>query len=308
LLWKETSLMPVDTELFDAQFLDRLRSLFFKLRKRRQMQKKGVQQTQAAGFTREFKDHRQYTPGDDFRAIDWRLLARLDRKFIRIFEEVQEFHVHLLVDRSMSMREPYPEKRVMALRVAVALAYLALLSQHRVSVWSLGDSLQRETRPLKGQGHVHLLLQQMSELQFGGTTDLVGCFRQFRPSRDRKGLVFVASDLFGRQPEVSAEAIAQATRWPAESHVIHVLHPREASPDVEGEIRLVDVETQEVRRIWMTKRELARYRDAFETYQEDVRRTCMQRTIDYFPWMTDQPFEDAFLDLLSRGNALAGTA
>ena len=299
--------MAVDTELFDAQFLDRLRSLFFKLRKRRQMQKKGAQQTHAAGFTREFKDHRHYTPGDDFRTIDWRLLARLDRKFIRIFEEVQEFHVHILVDRSMSMVEPYSEKRVASLRIAVALAYLALISQHRVSMLSLGEDLRRESRPLKGQGHIHLLLQQMSELNYAGQTDLIGSLQHFRPSRDRKGLVFIISDLFGRSPEMSAQALSQATRWPAETHVIHTLHPFEKRPDLEGEIRLVDVETQEVRRIWMTKRELARYNKAFDEYQEDLQRACVTRKVNYFPWMTDEPFEEAFLNLLSRGNALAGT-
>ena len=66
-------IMDADGELFDAEFLGRLRSLFFKLRKRRQLQRRGVHPTPAAGFTREYKDHRRYTPGDDFRAIDWRL-------------------------------------------------------------------------------------------------------------------------------------------------------------------------------------------------------------------------------------------
>ena len=294
-------------ELFDAKFLGRLRSLFFNLRKRRQMQRRGMQSTPAAGFTREFKDHRNYTPGDDFRTIDWRLFARLEKPFIRVFEEVQEFHVHVLVDRSGSMIEPYAQKRVTALRMAVALAYLALLSQHRVSILSLGDELRRESQPMKGQGHVHFLLNQMAELQFGGRTNLVDCLKQFRPSRDRRGMVFLISDLFGRAPETSTEALLQATRWPAETHVIQVLHPLEMVPDVQGEIRLLDVETAEVRRIWMTKRELARYAEAFKQFMDELHRFCMRRRIDYFPWTTDQQFEDAFLDLLSRGSALAGT-
>ena len=294
-------------ELFDAKFLGRLRSLFFKLRKRRQLQRRGQQATPASGFTREFKDHRSYTPGDDFRTIDWRLFARLEKPFIRIFEEVQEFHVHILVDRSGSMIDPFSQKRVMALRVAVALAYLALLSQHRVSILSLADELRRETQPMKGQGHVHFLLKQMAELQFGGRTNLVDGLKQFRPSRDRRGMVFLISDLFGRSPETSIEALLQATRWPAETHVIHVLHPNEMEPDLQGEIRLLDVETAEVRRIWMTKRELARYKKAFQQFMDDLHRFCMRRKIDYFPWTTDQLFEDAFLDLLSRGSALAGT-
>jgi uncharacterized protein (DUF58 family) len=299
--------MPIDAELFDAKFLGRLRTLFFKLRKRRQLQRRGIHSTPASGHTREFKDHRNYTPGDDYRAIDWRLYARLDKPFVRIFEELQEFHVHILLDRSGSMVEPYAPKRVTALRVAIALAYLALLSQHRVSVLSLADGLRRETQPLKGQGHVHELLGQLSALEFGGETDLVGALRQFRPSRDRRGLVFLISDLFGRTPEASTEALLQATRWPAETHVIHVFDPLEARPDLEGEIRLVDVETQEARRIWLTRRELERYAESFEEFLEGVRRFCMQRKIDYFPWTTDRPFEDAFLDLLGRGCALAGT-
>jgi len=241
--------MASDNEIFDAKFLERLKSLFFRLRRRRQMQKKGAQATPASGFTREFKDHRHYTAGDDFRTVDWRLYARLDRMFIRIFEEVQEYHVHILIDRSRSMIEPFPEKRVLALRVAVALAYLALVSQHRVSVLSLGDDLRRETNPLKGQGHVHQLLKQMAALEFDGATDLVGSLSKFRPARDRKGLVFVISDLFGRTPDLANEALLQANRWPAETHVIQVLHPREMEPDLQGEIRLVDVETKEVRRI-----------------------------------------------------------
>ena len=66
----------MDADIFDADFLQRLRTLFFKLKRRRQLRKKGVQQTRAAGFTREFKDHRHYTKSDDFRLIDWRLFAR----------------------------------------------------------------------------------------------------------------------------------------------------------------------------------------------------------------------------------------
>lgn len=299
--------MSADNELFDPQFLDRLRLLFFKLRKRRQLQRKGSQATPASGFTREFKDHRQYSPGDDFRLIDWRLFARLEKTFIRIFEEVQEYHVHILIDRSQSMAEPFPEKRVAALRLGVALAYLALLAQHRVSVLSLGEDLRRETKPLKGQGHVPLLLRQMSEISFAGETDLVGALQQFRPSRDRRGIVFVVSDLFGRSPEQSTDALLQATRWPAETHVVHLLHPREIEPDLEGEVRLVDVETNEARRVWLTRRELVRYRESFAAFMDGIRRFCMTRQIDYFPWTTDQSFEDAFLALLSRGHALAGT-
>jgi uncharacterized protein (DUF58 family) len=295
-----------ESELFDPDFLSRLRVLFFTLRKRRQMKKKGSQATPSAGFTREFKDYRHYAPGDDFRAIDWRLYARLEKVFIRIFEEVQEYHIHILIDRSRSMAEPYGEKRVTALRLAVALAYLGLVNDHRVSILSLAGDTRRELYPLKGQGHIHAILKHLARLEFAGATDLVGSLKQFRPGRDRRGIVFLLSDLFGRAPELSERAVRQAMSWPAETHVIHIIHPVETRPELTGELQLVDVETEEVRRMWLTKRELAQYAETFQTWREELQRSCLKRQIDYVTWSTDQPFEDMFLTLLSRGSQLAG--
>ncbi|MFP4055441.1 MAG: DUF58 domain-containing protein [Candidatus Brocadiia bacterium] len=298
--------MADDGELFDPEFLSRLRALFFKLRKRRALRRKGSQSTPSAGFTREFKDHRHYTPGDDYRSIDWRLFARHEQMFVRIFEEVQEFHIHILLDRSGSMVEPHGEKRVTAVRLAIALAYLGLISEHRVSVLTLSDGTRRELPPLKGQGHIHAVLRRMSELDFGGTTDLVASLRQFRPSRDRRGVVFLISDLFGRAPQRAEEALRHALSWPAETHAIHVVHPAELRPRLEGEVELIDVETGRSRRMWLTQRELEGYRRAAETYIEALHRSCMRRQINYLAWSTEQPFEEMFLSLLSRGSALAG--
>ncbi len=75
---------------------------------------------------------------------------------------------------------------------------------------------------------------------------------------------------------------------------------------MEGEIELIDVETDEVRRLWFTKRERERYEKEFERFREELERGCLKRQIDYLSWTTDQPFEDMFLALLSRGSALAG--
>jgi uncharacterized protein (DUF58 family) len=298
--------MITEEQLFDAGFLDRLRMLFFKLRKRRRLQHKGVQSSPASGFTREFKDHRHYSPGDDYRAIDWRLFARLDKTFIRVFEEVQEFHVHILLDRSQSMIEPCRPKGVLAMRLAVALTYLGLVNGHRVSLMTLADGLRREFPPLKGQGHIHDVLTRLANLEFGGTTDLAHSLKQFRPGRDRRGIVFLISDLLGKDPLKVDATLKQAVSWPAETHVIQILDPREIRPDLEGEIRLIDVETQELRRVWLTKRELQRYQQQFESWLEHLQRVCMRHRLDYLQWTTDTPFDDMFLKLLSRGSSLAG--
>ena len=298
--------MTDDSELFDPRFLGRLRALFFKLRKRRKLRKKGSQATPAAGFTREFKDHRHYTSGDDFRSIDWPLFARLEKIFIRIFEEIQEFHVHILIDRSGSMSEPFADKRVTALRLAAALTYLGLASDHRVSLHALAGGTERLLPPLKGQGSIHEVLRVLTAIEFGGATDLVASLREFRPTRDRRAVIFLLSDLLGHEPQLSELALRQATTWPAETHVIHILDPHEMRPDLEGELQLLDVETHETRRMWLTKRDLDRYEENFRVFADGIEASCLRRQIDYLRWPTDQSFEEGFLALLMRGSALAG--
>jgi len=291
--------------LFDPAFLAQLRSLFFKLRSRRRLNRRGAQPTPATGFTREFKDHRQYTSGDDYREIDWRLFARLERLFIRLFEEIQEFHVHVIIDTSTSMAEPHGAKRIVGLRLAAALSYLAMINGHRVSLLTLGDRVNQELPPLKGQGHIHNLLRYLGGLEYDGVTALGRSMRGFRPARDRKGIVFLVSDMFGRSLDDATEAVQAMGRWPVESHIIQVVHPEELQPDMEGELQLLDVETGEVRRMWLTRRDMDAYTETFERFIERVHQKCTSHQVNHLLWTTDHAFEEMFLKLLSRGSALA---
>lgn len=292
-------------ELFDPQFLEKLRALFLRLRRRRQLRKKGLQATPATGFTREFKDFRHYTPNDDYRSIDWRLYARLEKLFIRLYEEVQEFHVHILLDTSQSMATPFPEKRITALKVAVALAYMGLVSQHRVSLYTMSNKVVNSMPPFRGQGNIQKIIDYLAGVPFGGQTDLEQCFKEFRPTRQRYGVIFVVSDLFGRDIESASVGLKRSVAWPGEPHVIHVYHPKERHPGLDGEIELIDVETLEKRRLWLTKRDLKRYEDTFAAFVETIRAECRTRQMDYVEWTTDKSFEDMFLHLLSRGSVLA---
>ncbi|TLD70748.1 DUF58 domain-containing protein [Phragmitibacter flavus] len=295
-----------DEGLFDAQFLDRLRTLALRLRKRRALMKRGAQSTPATGFTREFKDYRHYTARDDFRAIDWRLYARLEKLFVRLYEEVQELHVHVVVDTSASMALPFAEKRKQALRFAVALSYLGLAGQHRVSLYRMSDTTRQELAPMRGQGNIEKVIGAVSKWECEGFTDLDKCFSEFRPSRQRYGIIFVVSDFFGREAGTAVEAVQRAAGWPGETHFVQIIHPQERQPDLEGEVELADVETGERRRFWLTKREVKAYTEMFDAFTESLSNACAGRQIDFFQCTSDEPFEERFLDMLMRGSALAG--
>jgi len=295
-------------DLFDPEFLDRLRAMFLCLKKRKQLRKKGIQSTPATGFTREFKGFKHYTPRDDYRAIDWQLYARLDRLFVRLYEEIQEFHVHIVIDTSASMAQPFAEKRQTAQKLAVALGYMGLVAHHRVSLYSIGESVSDPVAPLKGQSSLQRVLDHVGGLSFQGQTNLDRAFRDFRPSRRRYGIIFVISDLYGRDIEEATRSIKHASLWPGEVHFLHVNHRWEEDPDLDGEIELLDVETGEQRRLWFTPRDRKRYQSCYNEFIEGIQKECQSRHIDYQRWRTDDPFDDLFLDLLSRGSALAAGA
>ena len=293
-------------DLFDAAFLDRLRSLAVRLRKRRSLMRKGSQSTPATGYTREFKDYRQYTPREDYRAIDWRLYARLDKLFVRLYEETQELNLHILVDTSGSMAEPHGDKRKQALRFAVALAFLGLAGHQRVSLYSLGGTIHQELPPLRGQGNIEKVIQSATQLKFGGLTDLERSFADFHPTRQRYGVIFVISDFFGKDVSTATESIKRAASWPGEVHFLQILHPEERTPSLEGEVELAEVETGERRRFWLTRRDVQRYTDAFDAFCDELSRGCASHRIDFMQCGAEEPFEQRFLDLLNRGSALAG--
>ncbi len=292
-----------DEPLFDAGFLRRLRALFHRLRRRRPLRRKGGQATPALGFTREFRDFRHYARGDDFRSIDWRLYARAERLFVRLYEEVQELEVHILVDGSASMAAPHPRKRTCALRLAGALSYLALLNEHRVAIHTFRDVLKRELPPRKGQRHIHTILECLHGLAFEGVTNL-DALAQLRLGRGR-GIAFVLSDLLGREAAHTTQALAAASRWPAETHVVHVVDPEELAPTFRGEVTLHDVETGGERRMTFTDADAEAHRATRMRFHDALAHGCRRRHLDYVLWSADQRFERGFLELLARGNVLA---
>lgn len=293
-------------EIFDPEFLGRLRSLFVRLRRRRRLQRQGPQEAPAAGHSREFKDRRHYASGDDVRSIDWKLYGRLDRLFIRVFEEVQEFHVHVLIDRSASMADPFPQKRIAALRLAASLCYLGLMHQHRVSLIGLDSRCQRELPPRKGQGHIHAILDRLLALPFAGVSDLESALAQFKPGNGRRGVVFLISDLLGREPQASLAAVRRAALWPGEVHVVQVLEPAEARPELQGELRLVDSESGDERRLWLTGDDRERYIAAFAQWREGLERECLARHLAYRQWDAAASFEEQFVGMIEHGSSLAG--
>src|SRR5215510_10605314 len=120
--------------LLSADLLRRLEQFQLLAQRRAKSSAKGERRSRARGQSVEFADHRNYVAGDDFRYIDWNLFGRLDRLFLKLYEEERELPVRVFLDASESMNFGEPRKFDFARQVAAAIGYVALCGFDRVSV------------------------------------------------------------------------------------------------------------------------------------------------------------------------------
>src|SRR5215471_12683341 len=133
--------MQTSTPLLSPEFLHRLEQLELVSRKIFTGRMKGDRRSKRKGQSVEFADYRQYAIGDDLRFLDWNLLARLDKLFIRLFMEEEDLHVYLLIDNSLSMDFGTPAKLHYAKQIAAALGFIGLVNLDRVIVEAFNDRL-----------------------------------------------------------------------------------------------------------------------------------------------------------------------
>src|SRR5437588_11952597 len=132
---------PQSPPLLEPRFLHRLEQLELVSRKIFRGLMKGERRSKKKGQSVEFADYRNYVKGDDLRFLDWNLYARLDRLFIRLFQEEEDLHFYVLIDNSLSMDFGYPSKLPFPPQVAAALAFVGLVNLDRVVVEAFSERL-----------------------------------------------------------------------------------------------------------------------------------------------------------------------
>src|SRR6267142_1903579 len=183
--------------LFDSEFLKKLEYLSLISKRVFRGSILAQRRTRQLGGGIEFAEHRKYTPGDDFRYIDWNLYARQDDLLLKRFQEEEDLHVYFLLDCSRSMGFGNPPKFDLARQVTAALAYIALADLDRIAVIAFADRVIADFRLTRGKARILPLLNFLEKLEPQGTdTDLAASVREFARRRQRLGLSVVVSDLF----------------------------------------------------------------------------------------------------------------
>ncbi len=239
----------------------------------------------------EFADYRDYSPGDDYRYVDWNAYARSERLLVRQHEQETELAVYALLDCSGSMAG----KLAYSLKLTAAIAYVGLLRLDLLSVVTLRDRVVASSPPARGLARSREVLEFLRGVRAEGPTDLAAGCRAFVARTKRRGLAILISDLFDPAGAPAALDVLRRARF--ETRVLRIVDADVPAP---GEYELVDAETQRVRRLAITPELLAAYRTAREREAEALARACVERHIPLHVLDTRTSAEDAILRLLRR--------
>src|SRR5918999_3466510 len=169
---KELLPSAVDPTVFNEAFLRQLERLTLLTRKAVHGGMKGARRSVKRGQSVEFTDYRDYSLGDDLRALDWNLYARLEKLFIKLFIEEEDVNVHVLLDASASMDGGTPDKLLFGKRAAAALAYVGLASYDRISMAVLQGRTARRYPAVRGTERIFRVLADLSGVKpHAGPTD-----------------------------------------------------------------------------------------------------------------------------------------
>jgi uncharacterized protein (DUF58 family) len=293
----------VDPTVFDEAFLRQLERLALVTRRAVRGGLSGVRRSAQRGQSVEFTDYRDYTPGDDLRALDWNVYARLERLFIKLFIEEQDVTVHLLIDASASMDGGSPDKLVWAKRAAAAMAYVGLASYDRVSVAVLGGRVARRLPPIRGTGRIMRLLGDLSVVESrAGATDLAAAARHYAAQVSQRGPMVLLSDLFDPAAE---RAITELAGTRCELSVLHVLSDDELDPPLEGDLRLVDRESGSTIDITADLGTLDAYKERLAAWQDGLSGLCQRRRVAYVPVSSSLSLTDLVFAELRRRRVVA---
>lgn len=243
-----------------------------------------------------FKDHAIYAPGDDYRAIDWRVFARLDKLFVKRFEEERNLTVHIIVDYSGSMGFGGRTKKYeYADMLALGMAYMAMRHNERFVVSTFSDRLE-VFKAKRGRSNLVRALEYLNQKKPKGLSRFEQALVQYKKRITSKSYVVIISDFLYDPAEIK-----NAIQRYRDHHVIliQVLDRSEYELDLEGDFKLVDVETEETLRTFISPWARKQYLQQLAEHQGKIQKACDEIGAKFFVFHTEYPIFDAFYQVLN---------
>jgi uncharacterized protein (DUF58 family) len=264
----------------------------------------GLHRSPYLGFSTDFAEHRQYMPGDDLRHLDWKLLARTDRLYIKKYQGDTNAQVHLLVDASASMG--YGSGAVTKLQyaqyLASSLAYLAVRQHDSIGLVAFNEEVVDHVPPRSRTGHLRTVLGSIEQLVPGRGTALATQLHRTAELLTRRGIIVLISDLYD-EPKQVLEGLEHLRFRGNDVVVFQVLDRQELDFEFNEPIVLEDSETEEQMHV-MPDELRDEYLRLIRKHVDALREGAARNRIDYELLRTSEPLDAALFSYLARRSHL----
>ena len=301
--------------LLTPELLRRLEQFQLLAARRSKSTARGERRSKARGQSVEFADFRNYVAGDDFRHLDWNLYGRLDKLFLKLYEEERELPVRIFLDASESMTFGAPPKFDFARQVAAAVGYVALCGFDRVTVHIFPEpdpaapnvdaaALSAEMaargglRSVRGRKSSLQFFQNLAQLTARGAADLNEGLRRGALSSRQTGVAVVLSDFL--DPAGYETGLNALIGRGFQVNAIQILAPEELNPGSYGDLRLVDCETGGMQEVTFGKYRLKAYQQTVQNFCQKLREFCQGRGMSFFSVSSETPLEQLLLKQLRQ--------
>ena len=246
------------------------------------------------GYSVEFAQHRDYSPGDEIRHIDWRVLGKTDRYYIKEYEEETNLKAYLLVDASGSMayRGQHGSKFQYAQYVAASLACLMLHQLDAVGLITHDTKVRNLLPPRASSKHLMHILETLETTEPGGETSMAPLWHELAGKLKRRGMVVILSDCFDQLGPLM-RALQHFRHRRHEVILFHILAPEEIEFPFRKWTQFRNLERPGHRLLVDPQRLRREYLENFKTFYTELRRQAGQMQIDYHQMRTDEPVERA---------------
>ena len=321
--------------LLTPELLRRLEQFQLLAARRAKSSSKGERRSKARGQSVEFADHRSYVPGDDFRYLDWNLFGRLDKLFLKLYEEERELPVRIFLDASESMTfgevlaHGHPSKFDFARQVAAAIGYVALCGFDRVSVIpfpsaeirnggkgetfniqhptsnteqsAIGNrqsAIEGSLRSVRGKKSSMQFFQNLHALTAAGGADLNEALRRGALEARHTGLAIVLSDFL--DPAGYESGLTALVGRGFQVNCVQILAPEELSPSTFGDLRLVDSESGGLQEVTFGRYRMKAYQQTVQNFIQRLREFTTKRGINFFMAPSNMDLQDLLLKQLRK--------
>jgi uncharacterized protein (DUF58 family) len=285
---------------FDPLVLARLSNLYLKARWVVEGTMSGIHRSRSKGFSVEFEEHREYSPGDELRRIDWKALGKTDKYFIKETEDETNLRAYLILDVSASM--DYASNGISKFAygciLTASLAYLILKQQDAAGLVTFSSRIESFIPPRARRGYLMEILHALEGQTPSGETALGKILQEIAGKINRRGLVILISDLLD-EPEDILEGLRLFRFKGSDVIVFHLLDAAELDLPFDGNILFEDTEQTHLRVTADPQAIRQVYRKVVEEFTGHLRKQCQERSIDYQLLSTSTPLDQALVSYLS---------